>query len=503
MKLPRTHLLRHTLALAALCTTAAASDLPNAPAPQATVTPGVPPRAKNQPVEKAPAPIFTLGPTVRLSGYDVARPADTPLRLTLDDAVHYALEHNASQQIQNQNVRAVGGLKLSALNALIPSLSVSAQTSTQEVNLAAMGFNPATIQPLLPPGVKLNTIVKYDTTSAQINLSQQLFNLPAFEVYKASKSEADVVQFNSLLNRGNIVQQVATQYLRTLADLESIHNAEAQLRSDAELTRQSKESHDAGVGTNLDYLRSLTEMKNREQELTQAQGTFQRDKITLARLLGLPADQSFDLADSIPDAGLEDLSIGDAMKVAEGRRKDLLSLEAQLRVASLQRRAISYERLPTARVGGFYGVLGETRGLYHGVFTVQGGIDFPIFEESRIRGDKAVADAQLRALQNRIDGLRIDIEQQIRSARLDVDSYRELTRVARSNVDLASQALQQTNDRYHAGVDDDLPVVQAQATLADAQARLVASLFQYNQSKLALAKATGVIETRYQAYLGK
>jgi outer membrane protein TolC len=78
-----------------------------------------------------------------------------------------------------------------------------------------------------------------------------------------------------------------------------------------------------------------------------------------------------------------------------------------------------------------------------------------------------------------------------------------LVKVARSNVDLATQALSDTRDRFAAGVDDNLPVVQAQATLADAQGRLVGTEFQYNQAKLALARDTGVVETQYKVYLGR
>ena len=41
------------------------------------------------------------------------------------------------------------------------------------------------------------------------------------------------------------------------------------------------------------------------------------------------------------------------------------------------------------------------------------------------------------------------------------------------------------------------------AVLADAQSRLVQTLYQYNQSKLQLARNTGVVETQYKVYLGR
>jgi outer membrane protein TolC len=148
-------------------------------------------------------------------------------------------------------------------------------------------------------------------------------------------------------------------------------------------------------------------------------------------------------------------------------------------------------------------VLGEVGGLYHGVFSATGKVSVPIFEEGQLRGEREVADAQVMGLQKQIESLRVSIEQQIRSAMLDVESSNDLVKVARSNVDLATQELQDATDRFSAGVDDNLPVVQAQAVLAQAQSQLVNTLYQYNQSKLTLARNTGVAETQYKVYLGR
>ena len=121
----------------------------------------------------------------------------------------------------------------------------------------------------------------------------------------------------------------------------------------------------------------------------------------------------------------------------------------------------------------------------------------------QLRGERQVADAQVVALRQQIESLRVSIEQQIRASMLDVEATNQLVKVARSNVDLATQELQDATDRFSAGVDDNLPVVQAQATLAAAQSRLVDTLYQYNQSKLSLARNTGVVESQYKIYLGR
>jgi outer membrane protein TolC len=76
-----------------------------------------------------------------------------------------------------------------------------------------------------------------------------------------------------------------------------------------------------------------------------------------------------------------------------------------------------------------------------------------------------------------------------------------LVRVAQSNVELARKELEQTTDRFQAGVDDNLPVVQAQATLANAESNLIDTTSQHNQAKLGLARNLGIVDTQYATYL--
>jgi outer membrane protein TolC len=257
------------------------------------------------------------------------------------------------------------------------------------------------------------------------------------------------------------------------------------------------------VGTNLDVLRARVQLQTQQQAVISNENAFAKDKIALNRLIGLPADQEITLTDTAPYAEFAELPLADAMRLAFQRRKDLLSLQAQLEVATQAHKAVRSERLPTLEFDGNYGVIGVIGGLYHGVFAATGQVSVPVFQEGQLRGESEVATAQAIALRQQIESLQVSIEWQIRSAMLDVQSSNELVKVARSNVDLATEEVQDASDRFGAGVDDNLPVVQAQAVLAQAQSRLVQTLYQYNQSKLTLARNTGVVETQYKVYLGR
>jgi outer membrane protein TolC len=426
-----------------------------------------------------------------------------PLPLSLDDAIGRGVKNNLQVLLASQTEQSVKGLILAAEFALLPNLKATAYTNAQEIDLAALGFKPSSLAAFgFAPGT-VSTIVKVDTTDAQLSADQVLFNLPDFYLFAAARKGTQVAALNTLNTRGGVVQAVGTEYLAALADEAQIANAQALEQADEEVLRQATLSHDAGVGINLDVLRAQVEMQTEQQAVVNAQNTFAKDKIALNRLIGLPADQELTLTDAVPFAEFAEMPLDQAKALAYTRRKDLLALESQVEVAERARKAVKYERVPQLSFNGYYGVLGETHGLYHGVFTAQGTLKIPIFEEGRFRGERETAEAQQIALRQEVDALKVTIDAQIRASRLDVESAAELVKVAQSNVVLATQALQDTRDRFEAGVDDNLPVVQAQATLADAQSRLVGTEFEYNEAKLALARNTGVVETQYKDYLGR
>ena len=428
---------------------------------------------------------------------------ETPIRLSLNDAVARGLQNNLALLTQEQTVRIDRGKGLSAFNVLMPNLSVQAQTGTQSVFLPALGIKPKLFAPLhLPPGL-IPSIVKVNDTSAQVNLHQQLFNMPAIELWRAAKSNTRVADLNTLNVRGNVVLLVSTAYLQALAAAADLQNEQALLQSDATSLDQAKQSHAAGVATNLDELRARVQYQTQQQALLNAENTFAKDKIALNRMIGLAADQPIELTDAAPDAEYALMPLDQAKQIAYSRRKDYLSLLAQLHATELDLKAVKYERAPYLSLGGYYGVSGQTEGLYHGVFMAQGTLNIPVFHEATFRGDREVVDAQLNRLREQIADLNVTIESQIRASMLDVQATTQLVKVAQSNVDLAREELQDSSDRFTAGVDDNLPEVQAQAALAGAQTQMVNALYQYNQAKLNLARNTGVVETQYQTYLGE
>jgi outer membrane protein TolC len=303
--------------------------------------------------------------------------------------------------------------------------------------------------------------------------------------------------------RGEVVQQVATAYLHAIAAASEVDNAKALEAEDQVLLNHAHDAHQAGIVANLDELRARVQLQAQQQIRIAQENALEKDLILLKREIGVDPGQKIVLTDPAPYGELALETPEEVRAVAFKNRQDYQNLLNQVDVYKGVRTAYRGQRLPSLSFGGYYGV-SEVSGVgAHGNFVAQGTLSIPIFREASLRGDIDAAQAQLSAVNAQLADMRIHIDQQVRSALLDAEASSKLVEVARSNVDLATRALSDETDRVNAGVDDNLPLVTAQATLAAAQTNLVESLYRYNVSKLALARAAGVLEQQYRVYLGQ
>jgi outer membrane protein TolC len=199
----------------------------------------------------------------------------------------------------------------------------------------------------------------------------------------------------------------------------------------------------------------------------------------------------------VPETTLED-----SLARAYQSRSDYLSAQSAVKSAELLRKAAGQQRLPSLNFNGDYGDIGLTPGNSHGSFTATAGLRFPIFEGGRIRADEQQAAAVLQQRQAQLDDLRGRIEFDVRNALLDLRSASDQVTVAKNALDLAKEEVAQAQDRFTAGVTNNIEVVQAQDALAATNENYIGALYAFNFAKLSLARAVGIAESATKAYLG-
>jgi outer membrane protein TolC len=347
-----------------------------------------------------------------------------------------------------------------------------------------------------------STLTRDDLTEAQIHFSQTIFSGPVIAGWKAAGAAERSAYFAKMTARGQVVQDVATTYLRCIADASQVENAKAQVSEAQVLYDHQHQAHLAGTAANLDELRARVQLQTQEQTVIAAQNQLDKEMILLKREIGIDPGQNIELTDPAPYGELAAQTPEEAMAIAYKDRQDYQNLQNQAVEFKALHAAYRSQRLPTLKFSGFYGTSTVDGAGTHGNFIALGTLSVPIFREARLRGDEDASLAQMQSVNDQLADLRTHIDQQVRSALLDVGANAKLVDVGRSNVDLATRALSDETDRVNAGVDDNLPLVTAQAELAAAQSNLVESLYQYNVSKVLLARACGVLEQQYRDYLG-
>jgi outer membrane protein TolC len=436
----------------------------------------------------------------------LVKPTDGVKPLTIDEAIGMGIEHNLALIEAREQEKSAKAQSLMSLQSLLPTVTAQADSGAHQINLAALGFSSSLLGKVAPLFPDLNfssfpSVVKVNVTDAMVNYSQTLFSLANIDRYRAAKQNEVAAYFSRQSSRGLVVLTVGDAYLQALALGAQVDNARSLLQADQVLLNQAVAEHQAGTAANLDELRARVQFQTQEQAVISAEVNFKKAKIALNREIGLPAEQEIQLTDTSPYADLATMNIDQAKEMAYRSRQDYQGLQAQIRTAQLRRKAAKWERLPTLDFDGNYGVTGVTGGLYHGTFVAAGSLKLPIFKEAKFRGDSGVAAANLTNLMQQMANLKEQINQQLRDSLLDVQTAAELVRVAQSNVELARKELEQTTDRFQAGVDDNLPVVQAQATLANAESNLINTTSQHNQAKLGLARNLGIVDTQYATFL--
>ncbi len=414
--------------------------------------------------------------------------------LSIMDAINRGLKHNLGLLLNETGSESARAQRLRVLSDLLPNVNGALRESVQRVNLKAFGFP-------LPPGTP-SLVGPFSNFDLRASASQSIFDLTALNKVRSANAQVRAADFDARNARELVVLAVGSIYLEAVADMTRVEAAQAQVQTAQALFQQATDLQKAGVTARIDPLRSQVELQSRQEELIVAQNDLDKNKLSLARVIGLPIGQPFTLTDRIPFEPLAALDLQAALQRAYTRRPDYLSAQAQLEAAQRAKRAAELEYLPSVGLSGDFGALGISPGSAKNTYSVAGMVRVPIFQGGKIRADVEQADANLKARKAELADLRSRIEYEVRTAFLDVQAAAKQVEVARSNLDLANETLAESKDRFSAGVADNLEVVQAQQAVAAANDNYINSLYQHNVAKVTLAKALGVAEEAVRNYLG-
>jgi outer membrane protein TolC len=394
--------------------------------------------------------------------------------------------------LSSQQTAASRGARLSQLQSLLPSVDFKAQETVAQVDLPAQGLRMAGFPTVIGP---------FGYTDLRASVNWSLVDVASLRNYLAARHNFRAAELTAQDAHDLVVLTVGNAYLLAISDEARITSIMAQVATAKVSLEQAEANHKAGTAPLLDELRARVDYQTLEQQEIVARNAFEKDKLALARTIGLPLDQGFALADKAPYAAFDQIDVEAAVQQAKANRKDLASFVEQMAAAREQRKAATAARLPTVNFAGDYGDIGTTLAHSHGTGNAAGTLSVPVFKEYGLRGQAEQAQAKLDSAQDKLSDAQAQVDADVRDALLDIASAQKQVEVARSSVALAHEALSEAQQRYANGVSDNLAVSQAQQSVAQADEQYVASLYRHNVAKLTLARALGA-GTQYKTYLG-
>lgn len=415
------------------------------------------------------------------------------LRLTLDDAIARGLKANLGLLVRENASASARVDRMNLLALLLPTVTAGVALNSQQVNLASFGFRIKDMPSVIGP-------FHYEDARARANIG--LYDPRAWKSLQSNNELVRAAALSVKDARDLVVEAVASAYLRINATGARVEAARVQADTAQALFERARDQHRAGTSPAIDELRAEVEWKRQQQSLLALRNQVEKDKLALARAIGLPPGQTFVTADASPYQGMAAVNPDQLLERAYASRADYQSAQARIRAAELMQRAAIAEWLPRAVLTADYGVIGETLATSHGTFSISGSVTMNLFDAGKRKADILATTTALKQRKEELSNLKGEIDQAVRAALLDLNSAAEQVSVANSGLALARLTLEQARDRFAAGVTDNIEVIQAQQAVASGEEAVISSVYAHNLAKVALARALGDTETNLKAFLG-
>lgn len=412
-----------------------------------------------------------------LSGY-----GQESLNLSLGDALDRAPAANFDILIGEEALRRQEQAQRRARADLLPQVSgeVSQQRSQSYFNLDE----------------QLRGTSITNRFDALLRASFRIFDVGTIADYRVERVNTEIAQLTLRTTVQDILQAIARTYFTHLRNLRREETIRADIERDQALLDLARNRLDAGAATEIDVTRAEVALASNRLRLAQQETLVEESALELKRALNFRLDRPLELQGTeLPD--FEEVTYSPAeLSGILAQRPDVVAETRALERNQLARRAATLERLPSLDLTGTYGYASETyEDDMEEVWSVGIGLNVPIFEGFRIDANRREADSAVRQQEIAVRQVETQVEADYRLVLSQLRSTLQQVEIAGQQVTLAERELALARVRFEEGVADNTEVVEAQASLAEANDGLVEAEYQLHLARLSLARVRGDVRS--------
>jgi outer membrane protein len=415
-------------------------------------------------------------------------PSDsTVVSLTMRDAVKLALKQNPrllAVRLQALESRQTANISRSEF---LPKATLVLEDQMNRLNLATLIGQenyPYSIGP-------------YSNIQLGTNFDVPLIAVSAWRSYQAEKQRANASELQTSDFQEAIASLVVGQYLSLLRSEATEQAVESRIELAESLLRLANDELRQGTGTSTDALRADVEVHVEKENLVRAQAQTRSFGFGLAQLLGLNQSQHVTAMDHLtPD----DDQVPDELKAlheAFNERPDLRSVEALSRAAEYDHHAAVAQRLPEFHFDGFWAESGRNPGGALPIYSYQGEMRVPLFTGGRISAESQRTQLAVQQAADIVADRQNTITQEVRNAYSSLDAARQQLQLATEALKLSTREVTESRNRFAAGVTNNIEVITAQNSLAQASDTQIGAMYALEQAKADLSRARGRMVADY------
>jgi len=408
--------------------------------------------------------------------------AAQPLRLSLADAVHRALQAGTQAQLARSAEDRARIARLEALESLFPQADARVIRYNQSINLQTFGFSLPGLPPVVGP---------FNVTDAQIAAAMQLFNLAALRAYQARSQGVAASRYATEQAENDVASAVARLYVIAQRASTQIASREADIALFERLLKVAQDEFSAGTGTRLDVAQATVQVDRARQALLIAQNDQRTALLALLNAIGENEGTELTLTEPLP-ATPPVPPVDTALSTARSQRPELKEIAAREKSAELLVSAQRARRLPS--VG--FDFLGDYSGNHATdlLWTrrIAATLSMPLFHAD-IEAAVARARADYNDVRIQDEQRQRDVEQDVRRSVMSLETANARVAVATENERVAEEALNVARDRRASGYGSPVEVDRAQDAYRQAREDLIAAQADAAAAYFDLLHATGDI----------
>jgi outer membrane protein TolC len=404
------------------------------------------------------------------------------LRLSMREAMKAAVDENPTVQLFRERIIQAEDQAFTQLGTLLPNVSARASAARRRFFLGSFAGSPSVSNPR-------------DFYGARVFLTQNIFSLSLIQKWRAARTNVEVSTLDSATTRMDTMATVGLVYLEALRAQAAGQARVADVKLNNELLRLAVERKYAGMATSLDVIRAKVQLENEKQRLLVARNDHDRAKLNLIRTMGLSFDVSLVLTDELILHKVPEQTIEEALQVATENRVEFKAQKKRERLAELSLSSVTMERVPSLIGSGDVGMIGNQIPDALMTDNVQLLLSIPIFDGGQREGRISESRSLVRQEAIRTRDIRYQVALEVRDALLTLDSTQQQVAVAQEGLRLSLKELDLARQRFAVGVATNIEVTTAQTSVAQARDNLIEGLFNFNASRVNLARAQGQLDT--------